>query len=238
VGTRGEQHAVQRWTPSALAAALVALSACAGVDPDPVAVESVRTQPETTQRAEQSSRESTANLPSSSEPLSMTTIGAPPRSSEPARPSTPLIDRLPNVSGFTYVPWTDARIDAFMAGPLTPDELDRYVEQFAAADVEYDGHPVGRVELHHLRPEFRSMPNLDDLVLDLLSEYEYTPGPQSTGRLELGSERVLLRSTPTLVAFTWHEDGIVFSVVADGIDPARAGIFVAAVSELQQSGSA
>jgi hypothetical protein len=36
------------------------------------------------------------------------------------------------------------------------------------------------------------------------------------------------------VAWTWHQDGIVFNVVANGIGPGEAGEFAAALSAVQQ----
>jgi hypothetical protein len=68
----------------------------------------------------------------------------------------------------------------------------------------------------------------------MLSGYVYGSGPQTTERLILLGEEVLVRRVPRLVAWTWVEDGVVYNVVANGIDPGRAGDFVTALSAVQQ----
>ena len=165
--------------------------------------------------------------------VAVSTTTAPPISAT-TPPSTSLVDRLPPVPGYAYQPWSDARVDAFLSGPFTPDELDVYVAEFAGLDVVRDGRVIGWIELHLLHPEFHSVPNLDEVVLDTLSGYPYTPGPSTVERLSLVGEEILVRRTPSLAAWTWHEGGIVFNVVADGIDPGGAGDFVVALSAVQQ----
>ena len=136
--------------------------------------------------------------------------------------------------GYAYQPWSDARIDEFLAGPFTPDELDAYVAEFAGIDVAArDGQVIGWIELHRLHSEFLNVPNLDQVVLDTLSGYPYSPGPSTVERLSLVSEEILVRRIPSLAAWTWHEGGIVFNVVANGIDPGAAGEFVVALSAAQ-----
>ena len=103
----------------------------------------------------------------------------------PAPPPAPLVDRLPPVPGYAYQPWSDARIDEFLAGPFTPDELDAYVAEFAGIDVARDGQVIGWIELHLLHSEFLNVPNLDQVVLDTLSGYPYSPGPSTVERLSL-----------------------------------------------------
>ena len=50
----------------------------------------------------------------------------------------------------------------------------------------------------------------------------------------MAGEQVLVRSTPTLTAWSWFEDGISFTAIANEIDPAEANNFVAAVTAAQQ----
>jgi hypothetical protein len=179
----------------------------------------------------------TADSPAVAPPGNATAPGGPTTIAGATTAATPspesLVDRLPAAPGYEYQPWSNARLEEFLAGPFTPDELDVYVAEFAGLDVVREGQVIGWIELHLLRPEFQTVPNLDQVVFDTLSGYPYSPGPSTVERLSLGGEEILVRRTPTLVAWTWHEDGIVFNVVADGIDPGEAGEYVVALSAVQ-----
>ena len=82
-----------------------------------------------------------------------------------------------------------------------------------------------------MRPELHSTP--DQVILDNVAKLEYFPGPQTTERLTITDEEVLIRRIPNLVAWSWYEDGILFTVVANGIDPLAAGEFVEAIAAAQ-----
>ena len=82
-----------------------------------------------------------------------------------------------------------------------------------------------------MRPELHSTP--DQVILDNVATLEYFPGPQTTERLTITDEEVLIRRIPNLVAWSWYEDGILFTVVANGIDPLAAGEFVEAIAAAQ-----
>jgi hypothetical protein len=120
-------------------------------------------------------------------------------------------------------------MNAFFAGSAFPA-----VEQFAASDVYRGANFIGRIELYSLEPQVSNAPDLDERVLGLVSTLAYQPGPQTTERLALPGEQVLVRRTPRLVAWTWQQRGVIFNVVADGIDPGEASDFVAVLSAVQQ----
>jgi hypothetical protein len=130
-----------------------------------------------------------------------------------------------------YDQWTDAENDAFLAGPFGPPSP--FVQQFAGGDVEVDGRPIARIELNLVWPQYQAI--ADEVVLGVVSENSYVPGPQTTERTVISGEQVLIRRIPTLVAWSWFEDGILFNVVASEIDPLEASNFVAALTITQQS---
>ena len=85
--------------------------------------------------------------------------------------------------------------------------------------------------MYLLQPHLRTTP--DEVVLDGVAAIEYSPDLQTTGRRTIAGERVLVRQIPGLIAWAWYEDGIVFTVVADGIDPVPAADFVDALVSAQ-----
>jgi hypothetical protein len=143
-----------------------------------------------------------------------------------------LAEAVPSVPGFVYVPWTEAENDAFLAGPYGPPDS-QFVEEFAGGDVEADGRLVAWIELHLLWPQYRTI--ADGVVLDAVSGNTYSPGPQTTEQATISGEQVLIRRTPTLAAWSWFEDGILYNVVANEVDPLPAGNFVAALTAAQQT---
>ena len=173
-----------------------------------------------------------ATVPTSTSTTPPTTVPTSTGTTPPASP-TLLTDSLPPLQGYGYAPWSQAQIDAYRAGPFYPGSgVDEFVQEFAAVDVEHNGEYIGWVELYLLRPQYRRGP--DDAVLDFVSGYTYSPGPQTTERVTVAGEQVLVRSTPTLTAWSWFEDGISFTAIANEIDPAEANNFVAAVTAAQQ----
>jgi hypothetical protein len=89
------------------------------------------------------------------------------------------------------------------------------------------------MEMHPFTEQYRRAS--DNVVLDEVAKNEYVPGPQTTERVTLAGEHVLIRRIPTLVAWSWFEDGTLYSVVANEVDPTHASNFVAALTAAQQA---
>jgi hypothetical protein len=226
-----------RRTTTTAAVVTMVLCACAGTEPAS-SPERGDAAPSSTSPVSSLARSSVEVTTSALVDSAMT----PPRSSTTSADSTTLaaptataaeaVDQLPLVPAYEYRSSSRAENDAFLA--TVPSELSTNVESFTGADVRRGSDLVGALEVYVLRPQLRDMPGLDNLVLDTLSGYVFAGGPQTTERLILGGEEVLVRRVPRLVVWTWVEDGVVYSVVANGIDPGRAGDFVTALSAIQQ----
>jgi hypothetical protein len=210
----------------AVVAALVLLGACAGVDPEsrqgPTSAP-VSMVPPTTLGGR-----TTTLLPTT---LAGTVAPAVPPSSiaTTSAPPSPngrlLADVLLPVPGYTYPP----------ASQTTGTGEFAEVEQSAETDVQRNGRIIARMEVDLIEPEYRDAS--DDQVLDFVADLSYGTG-QTEARLSLPDEQLLVRRLPDFVAWTWVQSGVVFNVVANGVDPSDAGAFVAALSALQHQGHA
>ena len=154
-----------------------------------------------------------------------------PPTTPPAAP-TLVTESLPLLPGYVYVPWTEAENDAFLAGPYGPPDS-QFVQRFAGGDVEVDGQVTAWIELHQLWPQYQAI--ADDVVLNAVSRNSYFPGPQTSEQVTVSGEQVLIRRIPTLTAWLWFHDGILFNVVANEIDPLNVSNFVAALTGTQQT---
>ena len=81
--------------------------------------------------------------------------------------------------------------------------------------------------------EYRDGP--DDPVLDFVSGYTYSPWTETAERVTISGEQVLVRRTPNLAAWSWFDEGISFTVLANEIDPVEASNFVVALTAAQQA---
>ena len=231
-------HARRRWWLGVVA---MALGGCAGAGTQGERA-ATSDAPSTAAASTRVTASSTTGATSSTPPVTEVRPSRAPNETTKPRPSStvssslpdlagPLTDFLPRPGRYTYRVWTPAENDAFLTGPYASNSP--YVEQFAGADVVLDGRVVARIELNSLSEQFRATP--DAVVLDGVAEFEYFPGPQEMERLIVADEQVLVRRTPSLVAWSWYEDGIVFNVVADNVDPAAADEFVAGATAADRS---
>ncbi len=140
---------------------------------------------------------------------------------------------LPTVDDYRSLPWGAPRTSEFLTGPFGPGDVSETVQAFGVSDIERDGLDIGRIELAQLIDDLRDAP--DDAVLDTVSGYTYTPGPQETRRRVVSGETVLIRRTPMLEAWTWFDNGIIYNVVSDTATAANADEFVTALTASQQS---
>jgi hypothetical protein len=169
-------------------------------------------------------------VPTAEQPSDTSTFTVPPTTAPPS-PTLPT-GALPLVPNFAYLPWTQEENDAFFNGPLgTPENP--FVQQSVGSDVVVDGRPIARVELHLLWPQHRTI--ADAVVLDVIAGITYEPGPQTIERVTMSDEQVLIRRIPTLVAWSWFEDGILHNIVTSEVDPLEASNFVAALIATQQA---
>ena len=144
-----------------------------------------------------------------------------------------LVQTLPTVDDHRYLPWGAIRTGEFLTGPFGPGDVSETVQTFGGSDIERDGLAIGRIELYQLIDDLRDAP--DDAVLDTVSGYTYTPGPQETERRVVSGETILIRRTPMLEAWTWFDNGVIYGVVSDTATAAEADEFVTALIAVQQS---